>query len=119
MTAPPGSVKSSGSWRDVALVGAVAAGHRDVRLGGAGEAPRLLFLLEVHRGDAPAGQQRVLVTLGGDRVGDLLEGPEAVAADERVAVRQRGDEPARARREVARGDARVDPHDAVGEPGQA
>jgi hypothetical protein len=42
-----------------------------------------------------------------------------VAADERVAERQRRDEPARLRREALRRDARVDPHDPVGEAREA
>ena len=45
-----------------------------------------------------------------------LERLEAVAAHERVAVRQRRHHAAGARREAARADPRVDPHDPVREP---
>src|SRR5215217_2809620 len=97
--------------RGVAPARAVAARHGDRAAGDGGRArPRLGVLV---------GNFRPRFDLAGDRVGDLAESLVAVAAHERVAVRQRGHHARGPYGERVGADARVDPHDAVGEAREA
>ena len=63
--------------------------------------------------------RRCVPRRGPDRLDDLGQCFEGVAADERVAIREGGHHAPGTDCEVIGADARVDPHDPVGEAGQA
>src|SRR5262245_687772 len=103
---PPGS--------RLAPTRAVAARHRDrAALHGSCARPRLLVVGFDRR------SRRLPAELAPDHVGHLGESLEVVPADERVAVRQRGEHAAGPNREVTRADPRIHPHDPMGQARKA